>query len=79
MQMTRAQFLNQIEDILEIESGTLKGDEILRDVEGWDSLATISVIAMADEQLGLTLTGNQIGRAVTVDDLVALADGKLSG
>lgn len=77
--MTKADFLAQLDEILEYDAGTLKGDEVVKDLEGWDSLATLSFIAMVDEQLNAQLSGAQIGKAVTVNDLVALVGDKVSG
>ncbi len=76
--MTRTQLLNEIEEILELDPGTLTGDEPLVDLEGWDSLATLSYIAMADEKLNVQLSGIATARAATVNDLVALLGDKIS-
>lgn len=77
--MTKADFLAQLDEILEYDAGTLTGDEVVKDLDGWDSLATLSFIAMVDEQLNLQLSGAQIAKAETVNDLVALVGDKVSG
>ncbi|MGV3616332.1 MAG: acyl carrier protein [Fimbriimonas sp.] len=77
--MTKAQFINEIEEILELDPGTLTGEEKLNELESWDSLAVLSFIAMADEKLGLTLSGSQIAKSETIDGLAALAGDKITG
>lgn len=77
--MTRQEFLQLLEEVIEAEPGTLKGDERLRDLERWDSLAVMSYIALVDEQLGISVSAQSIAEARTVSDLVALVERQLSG
>jgi acyl carrier protein len=70
--MNKSEFIRQIEDILEIDENTLTGAEALENYEGWDSLALLSVIAMADEQFDIVLEGEALQNVNTTDDLVAL-------
>ncbi|WP_029010441.1 acyl carrier protein [Azospirillum halopraeferens] len=66
-------FLLALDEMLELPSGTLTGNETLETLEGWDSLAVISFIALVDEKLGLVVEGEKLARARTVADLLALA------
>ena len=75
--MTKQEFLSLFEEILEAAPGTLKGDEPLPGMEGWDSLAVVSLIAMVDEQAGLTLSPKEIAKAATVADLIGLLGDKI--
>lgn len=72
--MTRKEFLEKIEDLLEADAGSITGDESLDELEGWDSLAVMAFIAMVDENLGITLPAQQIASANTLQDLIALID-----
>ncbi|GHN00235.1 acyl carrier protein [Cytophagales bacterium WSM2-2] len=45
------------------------GSTDYKNLDEWDSLIALSVIALADEQYGVTLTGDDIRNAVTVSDL----------
>lgn len=76
--MNRQEFLDAIAEILELEQGELKGDEKLADLEEWDSLAFLSVIAMADEEFDVVIQGEQLEQITTVNDLVALVQEHLS-
>ena len=41
----------------------------IRDIAGWCSIVALSVIAMVDEEYGVTLTGDDIRKAQTVKDV----------
>lgn len=44
-------------------------DTQFKNLDEWDSLIALSVIALADEEFGVTLTGDDIRNAQTVSDL----------
>ncbi len=46
-----------------------KADTAFRDAEEWDSLIALAVIAMADEEYGVKLTGDDIRNSVTLTDI----------
>lgn len=71
--MTREEFLTQLDELLELPAGTLKGDEKLEELERWDSLAMVSFIALADEHCNMRLSPRQFVTCNTVNDLVQLA------
>ena len=77
--MTKQEFIGQIEEVLEIDRGTLTEDEMLFNVAGWDSLAVMSFIAMVDENLGVALRAPTIASAKSISDLVALVADNLEG
>jgi acyl carrier protein len=76
--MKRQQFLLSLDEAVELEPGTLKGDEALADLEGWNSLAVISFIALADETCGISLQPSRIASCETVADLMALLGDKIT-
>lgn len=59
-------FANQFDDTdpAEITAGTA-----FHDLEEWSSLTALSIIAMVDEEYDVTLKGDDIKNAVTVEDL----------
>jgi acyl carrier protein len=70
--MTENEFLKEIEEILDLKAGTLKGHEKLEDLENWDSTALMSLIGAA-ESLGNTgITLEQVMSCSTVSDLLRL-------
>lgn len=71
--MNATDFLLALDEMLELPAGTLTGDESLDSLDGWDSLAVISFIALVDEKLGLVVEGEKLAKAKTVRDLLLLA------
>jgi acyl carrier protein len=71
--MTREEFLLQIDEILDLKPGTLRGGEKLEDLKNWDSTALISLIAIAEEQNGVPISPDQVIGCTTVGDLLRLA------
>jgi len=70
--MTRTEFLKELEDQLGLPGGTLVDSQRLDHVEGWDSMAAVIFMAVADEKMGVAVSGDQIAKAKTVDDLLSL-------
>lgn len=70
--MSQVELLDQMAEIVELPSGSLRGEEKLEDLEGWTSLAMVSFIALADEHFGKTLSPRQISRCVTIRELCDL-------
>jgi acyl carrier protein len=71
--MTRQEFLLEMDEILELTPGTLKGPEKLEELEQWNSTAMIGFIALADTNNGARISPRQIINCVTIADLLALA------
>jgi len=65
-------FLNEIEEIFELDKNVLTGSETLEELGEWDSLAVMGFIAMVDENFEVILEAERIMSSVTVDDLIAL-------
>lgn len=70
--MTNAEFLTAIDEILEAAPGSTKVEDDLASLSGWDSMAIISFIAMADEKLGVSLNIEMLSSCKTVADLAEL-------
>ena len=60
--------LDKLRDIL--ETPEVKETDVLRDFEMWDSLAGLSVIAMADTLYGVSLPAVELRKLITVGDLL---------
>jgi acyl carrier protein len=77
--MTELEFLREIDAIIEADPGTTTMADELTSLSGWDSMATISFIAMADEKLNLTMSIQLLISCKTVGDLAKLCAGKAVG
>ena len=75
--MTKQEFLRALEAELEKPEGSLNPGDALTDVEGWDSLAALLFISLADSKFGVILSGDQIAKAKTVNDLLLLVGDRL--
>ncbi|PLY16318.1 MAG: hypothetical protein C0631_04085 [Sedimenticola sp.] len=76
--MKKKDFLLLIEDVLEVDEGSLNGTEALEDLEMWDSLAVVTFIALVDEHLEMSISPEKISAAKSVSDLLALTGDKLN-
>lgn len=61
-----ANFADQFD---ETDASELTATTVFRDLDEWSSLIALSVIAMADEEYDVTLKGDDIRNAVTIEDL----------
>lgn len=60
-----------IEEVLDVEAGSLTSETLLADVDEWDSIAALSLIVMLDEKFEKTVSGAQIKALVSVNDILA--------
>ena len=72
--MTNEEKIALLEDMLEIDSGTLKADTELSSIDEYDSMAKLSLIVLFDEECGKKLTGEEIRTFKTVGDILAAMD-----
>ncbi len=69
--MTEKEKIALLEDMLELESGTLNLDTELSSIEEYDSMAKLSLIVLMDDEFNKKLTGEQIRMFKTVGDILA--------
>jgi len=62
--------LNLLEEMLELDEGSLDVSVELDTIESWDSMAAISLIALVDEHFDKRLTATQIKEFKTVQDII---------
>jgi len=74
--MTDQDKMAMLEDLLDIEEGTLTPDRELATIEEYDSLARLSLIVMLDEEFGVTVAPETVKAFVTVEDILALMEKK---
>ena len=65
--MDKSQFMDELANIL--DEGSVVESANLRDYPSWDSLAILSIVAMADSKFGFTLTFPDVRTLTTVSDL----------
>lgn len=72
-QMTRDEFLLEMDEILGLRPGTLHGDEKLDELQNWDSTALIELIVLAETANDVEISPEQVVGCATVADLLRLA------
>ena len=63
-------FISLFAETLEIENENISPETIFRDLEQWDSLAYLSVIAMIDEEFDIQIEGAEFKELKTIGDLI---------
>ncbi len=77
--MTREEFLLQMDEMLELSPGTLNGQEQLKDLAEWNSMAMIGYMALADTNDRTRIRPRDIAACTYVNDLLELAGFRNSG
>jgi acyl carrier protein len=72
--MDKTEFYQRLAEILDVEE--VKPENALADFETWDSLAILSVLAMADAKYGVAIKAEEIRSVVTAGDLANLVESK---
>jgi acyl carrier protein len=67
-----SKLIEQLKKILEVDSIDTK--KKLTEFEEWDSLSSLSVLAMLDSDFGLTLTNNDLRNFENIESLVSYID-----
>lgn len=70
----KQQFFGMLEELFELGSGSLTGDERLQGLPEWSSLTFVALIAMVDEEYEVTLAPKEVLECETVKDLAELVD-----
>jgi len=75
--MKKCEFLNLLENLLEMDAGMLQGNEKLNSLNGWDSLAIVGYIALMDRHFSIEVPASEVAAAQTVGDLLAMAGAQI--
>ena len=66
-------FASQFDDT---DASIFSADTKFHDLDEWSSLIALSIIAMVDEEYEVTLKGDDIRNAVTIEDLFNIVKSK---
>ncbi len=79
MEMELNKFVQNIASALEDESINELGINVkIEDIDGWDSFAIMSVIAMIDEEYNVIISGEQISKLDTLKQLFDLVKSEMN-
>lgn len=68
--MTNIEKTQMLEEMLEVDEGTLKEETLLADIHEYDSMAKLSLIVLCDDEFNKKLTGEKIFTFKTVKDIL---------
>ena len=76
--MKNAEFLGALEEALEVPAGTIKPEVSLDALGCWDSMAALVFMSLADQKLQLAISGADVQKCKTVQDLIGLLGNKIA-
>jgi len=66
--------LSLIEEMLELEAGSLSPEDSLDQYDQWDSLAALSLIVLLDENFSKQISGEKIKGLKTINDILRIME-----
>lgn len=72
--MTNAEKIALLEEVMELEEGTLQLDDVLEEYDEWDSVTILGIISLIDEEFGKTVTGKEVRDIKTVSGLLDMME-----
>lgn len=74
----RSEFFEHLRDAFDDRADNLTEDTVLREEEGWDSIASVSIVAMVFAEYDVQITGDELAACNTPADLIKLIEEKRS-
>lgn len=72
--MTLKEKLALLDDMFELDEGTIKPEMELANIEQWDSMAKLSLIVLLDDEFHKTLVTDDIKNLKTIQDILNLME-----
>lgn len=70
--MSKSGLLEVMADILELDIGQIKGEDVLSEYNNWDSLLLIRLIPLLEEEIGRKIQIYEIINARSINDILKL-------
>lgn len=70
--MTEKERIELLEEIMDLNPGTLHPNDTLAEFDEWDSLSELTFIAEMDHRFGKRITGEEIKAFITVADAIVV-------
>ena len=67
--MQHTEFLALLDELFEVDAGTIAADTVLKDLPSWSSLTFVGLIAVIDEEYSVSMPPNAILSCHTAGDL----------
>lgn len=72
--MSEQEKIHSLEEIMELDEGTLNKEDMLEDYPEWDSITALSFIAFMDEKFHKTISGQELKELKTVADAIKIME-----
>ena len=72
--MTAQEKIAALEDMMELEAGTLTPETVLSDLDEWDSITLLSFIAMMEDEFHRIVSGSEVKQLKTVADAMSMME-----
>lgn len=67
--MTKDEFLEKLQDVLERDE-EISEDMVLADIDEWDSLSAMALMAFFNKSLSITLLPSEVREMKTISDIL---------
>ena len=64
--MNQQEFFSALDELFQEDPGTINESTDLKQLEGWDSMTFVALIAMVDENFGFTLEPSMVTKSESV-------------
>lgn len=72
--MTQQEKLAALEEMMELDEGTLSPGMDLGDIEEWDSMSALSFVVLMSDEFDKKVTGAQVREMKTVQDMLVMME-----
>ena len=70
MKTTSSDFIFAVADAIDRDEALIKAEDRFRDYEEWDSIALLSLVAMLDDNYGISIPREIFEKLDTIQDLI---------
>ncbi len=68
--MEQKEKLMKLEELMDLEEGSLQPENHLSEIEEWDSIAHLSLIILLEDDYGKEISGAEVRTLKTVQDIL---------
>lgn len=65
----KAKFIELFKEVFEMDDEEVTFDDNFRDLETWDSITHLSLIAMLDDEYDIQIEEEELKKLITIEDL----------
>ena len=62
-------FIKKLEDVFEMQSGSIKPIDNFREYSEWNSLALLSLMAMLEDEYNITISRENFQKIITIEQM----------